>query len=198
MLKALGQQLRKPSGLFGRVVSRMMDARNRNFYFRIIKEMRIQKEDRIYEIGFGPGLGVQMIASNISDCTISGIDFSELMVNMASKRNKRFIEQGRVNLKYGDLITADTTGEHYDKIFCVNVIYFWKDLKPVFQKIHSMLSGEGSFYIFMTPSEELDGGFAVEFNKYSIEEVVSALKESGFKNVRYKLEDGYYIHSNKN
>ena len=198
MLEALGQQLRKPSGLFGRVVSRMMDARNRKFYLRIISEMHIQNGDRVYEIGYGPGLGVHMIASNISDCTISGIDFSELMIKMASKRNKRFIAEGRVHLKYGDLITANTTGEHYDKIFCVNVIYFWKDLKPVFQKIYSMLAGEGSFYIFMTPAQDLDGSFAVEFNKYSIEEVVAALKESGFKNVRYKLEDGYYIHSNKN
>ncbi|MGE5395708.1 MAG: class I SAM-dependent DNA methyltransferase [Candidatus Saccharibacteria bacterium] len=198
MLESLGQQLRKPSGLFGRIVSRMMDTRNRKFYLRMIREMRIQNGDRIYEIGYGPGLGVQMIASNISDCTISGIDFSELMVQMASKRNKRFIDEGRVNLKYGDLLTADTTGERYDKIFCVNVIYFWKDLKPVFQKIHSMLSSEGSFCIFMTPAKDLSGGFAVEFNKYSIEEVVAALKESDFKNVRYKLEDGYYIHSYKN
>jgi SAM-dependent methyltransferase len=198
MLEAIGKQLKKPSGLFGRIISRMMNARNRKFYFRMISEMRIQNRDRVYEIGYGPGIGIQMIASNISNCTISGIDFSELMVKMASRRNKRFIDAGRVKLKYGDLITADTSGEHYDKIFCVNVIYFWKDLLPVFQKIHSMLSSEGSFYIFMTPAKDLDGGFAVDFNKYSIEEVVAALKESGFKNVRYKLEDGYYIHSNKN
>lgn len=198
MLEAIGKQLRRPSGLFGRIVSRMMNARNRKFYKRMISEMRIQKGDRVYEIGYGPGIGIHMIASSISDCTISGIDFSELMVKMASKRNKKFIDAGRVTLKYGDLITADATGERYDKIFCVNVIYFWKDLKPVFQKIHSMLSSEGSFCIFMTPSEDLEGGFAVEFNKYSIEEVVDALKESGFKNVRYKREDGYYIHSYKN
>lgn len=198
MLEAIGKQLRRPSGLFGRIVSRMMNARNRKFYKRMIREMRIQKGDRVYEIGYGPGIGIHMIASSISDCTISGIDYSELMVKMASKRNRKFIDEGRVNLKYGDLITADTSGEYYDKIFCVNVIYFWKDLKQVFQKIHSMLSSEGSFCIFMSPSEDLEGGFAVEFNKYSIEEVVDALKESGFKNVRYKLEDGYYIHSYKN
>lgn len=198
MLEAVGRQLKRPSGLFGRIISRMMNARNRKFYFRMISEMRIQNRDRVYEIGYGPGIGIQMIASNISNCTISGIDFSELMVKMASKRNKRFIDEGRVHLKHGDLITADTSEEHYDKIFCVNVIYFWKDLKPVFQKIHSMLSSEGSFFIFMTPAEDLSGGFAVEFNKYSIEEVVTALRDAGFKNVRYKLDNGYYIHSYKN
>lgn len=198
MLEALGQQLRKPSGLFGRVVSRMMNARNRKFYLRIISEMRIQNGDRVYEIGFGPGIGIQMIADSITGCTISGIDFSELMVKMATKRNKRFIDEGRVKLNYGDLITADTSGERYDKIFCVNVIYFWKDLKPVFQKIHSMLAQDGSFCIFMTPAKDLDGSFAAEFNKYSIEEVMAALKESGFKNMRYKLDNGYYIHAYKN
>ncbi|HLN72008.1 MAG TPA: class I SAM-dependent methyltransferase [Prolixibacteraceae bacterium] len=197
MLAALGRQLRKPSGFFGKIVSRMMNARNRKFYQRIISDLDIQSGDRIYEIGYGPGLGIEMIAQSRNDCTISGIDFSELMVRSATKRNKRFIDAGRVDLKYGDLLTADTAKERYDKIFCVNVIYFWNDLKSVFSKIYSMLGERGAFCIFMTAAEDMETGFAVDFKKYSMDEVEKALKEAGFKGVEYALDHGYFIKAQK-
>jgi len=197
MLEVFGEQLRKPSGLFGRVVSRMMNLRNREFYQKMISQLDIQKGDRIYEIGYGPGMGIQMIAEKRADCTVSGIDFSELMVQSASKRNKKFIDAGRVNLTYGDLLTEDVIQGKYDKIFCVNVVYFWDDLVSVFQKIHSMLAQEGKFCIFMTPAEDLNKGFASGFNKYSFEEVASALKEAGFNQIEYILDKGYYIRSQK-
>ena len=198
MFKALGKQLRKPSGFFGRIVSKMMDIRNREFYEKVIIELDIQSGDKIYEIGYGPGLGIQLIANLGKDCTLSGIDYSELMYSKATKRNKKFINDGIVNLRYGDLLTADIDNERYDKIFCLNVIYFWNDLSKVFDKIYSMLNDGGMFCIFMTHKEEIETQkFTKEFCKYSIEQVESELKKAGFKSVEYKLEKGYYIKSIK-
>jgi cyclopropane fatty-acyl-phospholipid synthase-like methyltransferase len=193
MLRALGKQLRLPSGLFGRLVSIMMDMRNREFYEKIIKDLDLKSGDRIYEIGYGPGLGIHLIVNSITDCSIDGIDFSELMYRQATKRNKKFIDAENVNLKYGDLLTSAVDNEQYDKIFCVNVIYFWSDLTKVFEKIYSMLSEGGRFCIFMTPAKDFEKlRFAEDFFKYSIEMVESELKKAGFKSVEYKLEKGYY------
>ena len=120
------------------------------------------------------------------------------MYREATKRNRKFIDKGIVNLSYGDLLTSDNTNEKYDKIFCVNVIYFWIDLSSVFEKIYSMLSNGGLYCIFMTPKNEFEKlKFAEDFNKYSVEKVESELKEVGFKNVEYKLDKGYYIKSRK-
>jgi cyclopropane fatty-acyl-phospholipid synthase-like methyltransferase len=198
MLKTLGKQLRQPSGIFGRFVAKMMDIRNRKFYEKTIAELNIKKGDKIYEIGYGPGLGVNLIATKTPDCSISGIDFSELMHSKATKRNKKFIDSGRVNLRFGDLLTADNGNEKYDKIFCVNVIYFWSDLNRVFEKIYSMLNNDGTYCIFMTPAKDFEKlKFAKDFLKYPIEEVESELKKVGFKNVESKLDNGYYIKSKK-
>lgn len=198
MLKAIAQQLERPSGLFGKIVSKGMDMRNRKFYQRIIAELDIQKGDKVFEIGYGPGLGINLLAQSRPGCLIDGIDFSELMVQMATKRNQEFIDKGMVSLKYGDLLTAEFGNERYDKIFCVNVIYFWKDLNPVFTKIYSMLNNGGTFGIFMTSARELKAGkFPENFHKYSVEEVESALREAGFQQVEYKLDNGYYIQSRK-
>ena len=194
MFRALGKQLRQPSGLFGRLVSIMMDKRNRAFYEKIISDLDLKSGDRIYEIGYGPGLGIKLIADSITDCSIGGIDFSELMYKQAAKRNKKFVDAGIVNLSYGDLLTSAVENEKYDKIFCVNVIYFWRDLTVVFEKIYSMLSDGGIYYIFMTPAKDFEKlKFAEDFFKYSVETVESELKKAGFKSVAYKLDKGYYI-----
>ena len=198
MFKELGKQLRKPSGLFGRIVSEMMIIRNRAFYKKTIIELDIKRGDKIYEIGYGPGFCIHLIANLGKDCSISGIDYSELMFSKATKRNKKFIDAGIVNLKYGDLLTADVDNERYDKIFCLNVIYFWSDLKIVFEKIYSMLNEGGMFCIFMIPMKDIEmQKFTKEFCKYSIETVESELKKAGFKHVEYTLDNGYYIKSRK-
>jgi len=198
MFKALGKQLRKPSGLFGRLVSKMMNIRNREFYEKTIRELDLRSGDKIYEIGYGPGLGVSLIANSTLDCSISGIDFSELMFSKATIRNKKFIDNGIVNLRHGNLLTVDIDNEKYDKIFCVNVIYFWDDLNKVFDKIYSMLNNGGMYCIFMTHKKEFEKlKFTKDFCKYSIEQVESELKKVGFKHVEYKLDKGYYIKSKK-
>lgn len=198
MLKAIARQLERPSGIFGKIVSKGMDRRNRKFYQKMIPELDIQKGDKVYEIGFGPGLGINLIAQSKPGCLIYGIDFSELMVDMSTTRNREFIDKGMVTLKYGDLLTAEMGNERYDKIFCVNVIYFWKELNPVFTKIYSMLNNGGMFCIFMTSAQELnDYKFPENFNKYSAEEVERELKKAGFQHVEYHLDNGYYIKSRK-
>lgn len=198
MFEALGKQLRKPSGLFGRLVSKMMDMRNREFYEKAIIELDIKSGDKIFEIGYGPGLGINIIANNTIDCTISGVDYSDLMYKKATKRNKKFIDGGIVNLRYGDLLTVHFDNEKYDKIFCVNVIYFWSDLNKVFEKIFAMLNDGGMYCIFMTHKKEFEKPkFTKDFCKYSIEKVESELTEAGFKSIEYKLDKGYYIKAKK-
>ena len=198
MFGTIGEQLRRPSGALGKLVAKMMDRRNRKFYEKIIRDLELKYGDKIYEIGFGPGLGIELIANSTVGCSIDGIDFSELMVRQAMKRNQRFVDQGTVNLSYGDFLTAPIDHERYDKIFCVNVIYFWGDLGSVFRKIYSLLNMDGLFCIFMTPDKVIANlKFTDEFFKYSIEQVESELAKAGFKSIDHKLDKGYFIKAKK-
>ena len=198
MFKALGEQLRKPSGNLGKLVAKMMDKRNREFYEKMIMDLDPRGGDKIYEIRYGSGLGIHLIANQTVGCSIHGIDYSGLMYSEAAKRNQKFIEQGIVSLNYGDFLTATFDKETYNKIFCVNVIYFWSDLNHVFKKIHSLLPIDGLFCIFMTPDKVIaNRRFAEKFFKYSIGQVESALLEAGFQSVEYKLDTGYYIKARK-
>jgi ubiquinone/menaquinone biosynthesis C-methylase UbiE len=194
MFKMRGKQLSKPSGLFGRIVARSMEKGNRNFYKKTIPMLNIQSGDKVFEIGYGTGYVINYLANNSKGCTFCGIDYSELMYKQATKRNKEFIDSGIMKLGYGDILTANLGSEKYNKVFCINVIYFWDDLSKAFNKVYTMLEEQGVYYLFMAHKEFLEGlNFTENFNKYSIEKVESELKKAGFKNVEYKLDGGYII-----
>jgi ubiquinone/menaquinone biosynthesis C-methylase UbiE len=199
MPSALATQLRKPAGFFGNLVAKMMEFRNRGSYNIIIDWLSPRPGDHILEIGYGPGLGIYQVARSVPGCRVSGIDFSELMYQKASVKNKKYIEKGNVHLMHGDILTIEPGKDKFDKIFCVNVIYFWNDLNLAFTKIINMLGKEGKFLIYMDHKDSLDKAkFLADFCKYPVEEVERELKTAGFARIEYIFEKGgYFISAEK-
>jgi ubiquinone/menaquinone biosynthesis C-methylase UbiE len=192
-------QFKKPAGLFGVFTSNLMVKGNQKNYERLIKDLDLQPHSKLLEIGYGPGIGIRMIAEICSTCTIHGIDFSKLIYKRASMYNKQYIDAGRVQLQYGDFLKLPITYNDYDSIFCLNVVYFWNELEAPFVKVLSLLKKGGSFHIFMVDRAYLLEKKAPDsvFNKYSIEEVVETLKTAGFIMVEHYGEKGHYIKAKK-
>jgi cyclopropane fatty-acyl-phospholipid synthase-like methyltransferase len=198
-MKALEKQFRKPSGLLGKITGNRMLRSNQVEYDKIIDTLEIKPHSKLFEIGYGPGYGFGKILSEI-DCTISGIDFSELMYNEAQKRNAKFIEKGKVDLHYGNFLDSQCDFKGYDLVYCLNVVYFWEDLVLPFTKINNMLNPDGAFCFYMAGNKLLNkhniSGNGI-FNKYDIEEAREALEKAGFKNITYYYDDGYFIRAEK-
>jgi len=189
----IASQFKKPSILFGIFASNLMVKKNQKNYDKLINDLNIQEHDKLLEIGYGPGIGIKMVANICSGCTIHGIDFSRLMYKRASKYNKPFIDNGRVQLQYGDFLKTAVIDKNYDKVFCLNVIYFWNELKAPFEKVLSLLKKGGAFHIYMADKSALKKAPDSVFNKYSIEQVMNALKSAGFESVEHYSEKGLYI-----
>ncbi len=185
----------QPNGIIGKLVSAKMKSENDILYDIMLEKLDIKDKECIFEIGYGHGLGINKILTK-HDCFVTGIDFSELMYNEATKRNKEYIDSSKALLNYGDFLNYKIDKQNYDKIFCLNVTYFWDNLKVPFSKIASGLKHNGVFCIYMIhPSRLKKLKFAKNgiFNKYSIEKVVAELKDSGFKSVDYQYNKGYFI-----
>ena len=196
MLTKIANQFRRPSGFWGKIVSNMMIKGNRHEYEKILKDFDIQHNDKLLEIGYGPGDGINLIMEKNDKCELYGIDFSELMYKRATERNKKFIDGNKVKLLFGDFIETKIDVNGFDKIFCLNVVYFWNDLSKPFEKIKSLLKENGIFYFYMAKKEDLAKiKFANNdvFNKHSIEQITEALKKAGFKDVDFYFDKGYYI-----
>ena len=194
--KFIAWQFKKPTGLFGIFSSNIMIKGNMTKYDQMIKNLAVQPNDKLLEIGYGPGIGINMIAQKFSSSIIHGIDFSPLMYNRARKYNKLYIGD-KVQLQFGDFLKMPIDSNSYDKVFCLNVIYFWDDLIAPFEKILSILQYGGTFHIYMATKEMLKRATDGVFNKYSIEQVVEALRSAGFAEVEHYFDKGYYIKANK-
>lgn len=195
MYSIIGNQFKKPSGFLGKLICRKMKKGNAIAYEKLFENMTLAPGDKVLEIGFGPGLGIHYITENYDSILVDGIDFSKLMYNQAYKKFLPKINQGLINLYFGDFVIGNIP-KKYDKIFCINVIYFWKDLDEAFLKIKSMLKPGGAFYFYMSDKEVLDKlPFTKEdiFNKYSLEEVLSSLTDLGYGNTFVKLENGSIV-----
>ena len=193
----IAAQFKKPSGLFGMFSANIMIKGNKANYEKLIKDLDIQASEKLLEIGYGPGVGINMIAKTRTSCIIHGIDFSKLMYRRACKYNKQYLDSNAMLLLYGDFLKKPLVNNEYDKIFCLNVVYFWNELSDPFKKVLSLLKTDGTFYIYMANRDSLKSAPDSVFNKYSLKQVVETLKSVGFGNVEHYSEKGYYIKARK-
>lgn len=189
-LNLFAKQLRKPNGLFGKFVAKKMQDGNKIVYEWVLPQIDFNKAESVIEIGYGTGLVINKIANDYNNINCFGIDFSKVMYDKAIKLNSGFINSGKMKLEYGDFLNYNSP-VNVDIIFCINVIYFWNELNPYLNKIHSLLKPGGSAYIYMADPEtllKLKVGYTDTFNKHNLPDVISKLNESKFSHVEHKTE----------
>ncbi|HEX2959904.1 MAG TPA: class I SAM-dependent methyltransferase [Chitinispirillaceae bacterium] len=182
----IAQQFRQPTGFFGKIVGKLMAKGNLPVINETIQRLEISDEDIILEIGYGPGLGIMEILSTNSKCTMKGIDFSDLMYKIASKRNRKFIQDKRLELFNGDFLSFELKSNSFSKVFGVNVIYFWPDLPIAATKIKSILKPSGKAVLYMSHKEDLVKISFTKtdvFYKYDIDTALTAFRNAGFSAV---------------
>jgi SAM-dependent methyltransferase len=93
----------RPKGVLGKLGGVIMAWTNRAIAARVVELLNIQPSDRVLEVGFGPGVGIQLIAEKATSGEVAGIDCSEEMVEQATARNASAVECGRVELQLGSV-----------------------------------------------------------------------------------------------
>jgi ubiquinone/menaquinone biosynthesis C-methylase UbiE len=123
LMRAFG----RPQGVLGRLGGFLMARTNRNMAQRAIELVGVQPSDRVLEIGFGPGVGVELIAEATSTGRVAGVDFSDLMVKRATARNATAIASGRVDLRLGSVERLPFMSSEFDKVMAINSMQLWPD-----------------------------------------------------------------------
>jgi ubiquinone/menaquinone biosynthesis C-methylase UbiE len=60
----------------------------------------VKPDDRVLEIGFGPGAAIALLAERAQRGVVAGVDPSAVMVRQASRRNRKVVQR-RVELRQG-------------------------------------------------------------------------------------------------
>lgn len=81
--------------------------------------------DRVIEIGFGPGLGLQVLARTLVHGHVTGVDPSALMHRRAALRNAAAIRAGRMTLMEGTVDALPFAGACFDAALAMDNLHFW-------------------------------------------------------------------------
>jgi ubiquinone/menaquinone biosynthesis C-methylase UbiE len=179
------EQARKPAGLFGRFVMSIIFDQGNAFLNGFVNElMSVQIDDRIIEIGFGTGKLIYKMAQKIETGLIEGVDFSNTMVSIAQKRNKKNIANGKVTIIEGNFDEIPYEKDKFTKACSVNTLYFWPKPEHTAKKIVDMLKPEGKLILGFEDVEQLKRRRLNKnvFHLYTKDEVQNLLINAGFSN----------------
>ena len=169
-LKSLARQLRKPGGTLGKKVGTMMNRANKTLYDFTISVMQPGYYQSILEIGFGNGKFFHQVLDAAEGLTLTGIDYSKTMVQSAENNNAELVRSGRLKLLQGNSDQMPFPDESFDKVFCINVAYFWDEPLSHLREILRVLKPGGMLYVTVRSVESME---RMPFTKYGFRKVNS-------------------------
>src|SRR5512139_4117203 len=90
----IARQSRRPSGWLGEIVARVMAFETAPANRIAVEELAVRSREAVLEIGCGHGRTLSRLAE--SPCAhLAGVDPSEVMVRLARRRTRRWIDAGR-------------------------------------------------------------------------------------------------------
>ena len=153
--RLLARQLRQPSGKLGEAVGKKMNESNSFLYDFVFDAMQIKDKQNILEIGYGNGMFFDKLFLRAKNLKISGIDFSSAMFKTAQKNNEEAIVSDILDLRFGDCEVLPFNNDSFDKVFCINVVYFWEKPFDNLMEIHRVLKPGGKFYTGIRDKESM-------------------------------------------
>lgn len=191
--KILSLQARKPSGFIGRfLMAKIFNKGNADLNSFVKEILDLQKEDRVLEIGFGPGKLINEMADITTEGIVEGIDFSQVMLKQASKLNKQYISKGKVRLQKGECSVLPFDSESFNKLCSINTLYFWKEPGKYFSEMFRVIESGGKIAIGFRDDKQMSSLNLSEdvFSSYSQYDVVNLLSDAGFSGAHIKEKEG--------
>jgi cyclopropane fatty-acyl-phospholipid synthase-like methyltransferase len=113
-----------------------------------IDTLAVRPADHLLEVGCGHGVAVSLVCEGLTTGTITAIDRSPKMIEMAMRRNREHVDAGRAVLEAVALEDADLGDWRFDKIFAFNVAPFWLQPEAAIGAVREHVARDGTVYIF--------------------------------------------------
>lgn len=150
-----------------------------------ISLLNIQPQDRILEIGFGPGIAIELVSRMAAQGCVVGVDHSDVMVRQASRRNAKAVRENRVDLRLGSVSKLPAFTQPFDKIFTINSIHFWDDPIERLKELRELLKPGGIIAVTLQPRTR---GATDATSREIGSELAANLETAGFKNITLEIK----------
>ena len=180
---AVFAQFGRPTGFWGRGAGLLMAHRssNRRRNVWVVSLLDVRPDDRVLEIGFGPGVAILQVSRIAREGYVCGIDHSELMLRQARRRNAEGIRRGVVDLRLASVDALPALDAPFDKILAVNAMLFWTEPDARLEELRRLLRPGGLIAVAHQPRGP---GATDEASAAKGQEIAAALTRAGFSAVQ--------------
>lgn len=179
----IAEQARHAKGPIGRLIAFIMERETWSQNVRAIDALDIAQSDDVLDVGCGPGRSISALASMAPNGHVVGVDPSELMAEIAVRRNRRLVKDHRAEVVVASTASLPFEDNTFDKALCVHVVYFWNDLGAAFTEISRVLKPGARFALVFRTSADQQAvkAFPAEVYRFpSLSEVIAPLEAAGF------------------
>jgi len=162
-----------------------------------IELMSIKPDDSVLDIGCGGGRTIRDIAKIVTGGVVSGVDYSELMVQQALKCNATAARAMHVVIKYGNTSKLPFEDESFNKACAIETFHFWPDPVVGLKEVHRVLRPKGLAAIATAWSKEIPNhqkysaiARRMRFPLYSGSEMIGMLNAAGFSRAYFEFKTG--------
>ena len=187
MFEGVANQLRRPSGLVGMLVtSRVLNAANARVNARALELLGLEPDDRVIEVGFGGGGLIGRMAPLVPRGHIAGIDLSPEMVRVCERRFAGQIGEGRIEVRCASAEDLPYDPDRFTKACTVNTVHFWPEPMGALAEMCRVLRVGGTAVVGFSPRATLE---RVPFTTHAFThheggQIRRLLEDSGFAAAR--------------
>lgn len=189
------KQLRKPTGLLGSLMAKVMNLSHNKLTNWGLSHIQINNDYTILDIGCGGGGAINKLAKIANIGKVYGIDYSDESVIVSRKKNKKFIKRGRVNIQKGNVSSLPYSDNYFNLITAIESYYYWPDLDHDMKEILRVLKPSGILIIigalyknskFDTRNQKWVKKLVKKLNMHyhSPEELYDIFSKAGYKDIK--------------
>ena len=151
----------------------------------IMRALNLGTDDRYCEIGCGGGLLLHMGMERAGQG--AGIDHSREMVALSRKKNREYINQGRLEVLQGNAESLPWDTGTFSACASANMFFFVENPNAMLSEVHRVLAPGGRFSMVTAGKgllSRLTFGWLYRLNTYTDKAMAEMMQEAGFRRIQ--------------
>jgi ubiquinone/menaquinone biosynthesis C-methylase UbiE len=178
-----------PRGIVGRIVAWLMPLGHESIYKPVSRVLNLQPEDDLLDVACGAGYFLKRYAHHVKN--FAGLDYSEVMVDMAKKKHKNRIAAGTAEIVFGEASQLPWEDNRFSVVTSMgSFMAFPKPLESL-REMHRVLRPGGRVVVSIEYNAEDGKDYSNYVEKYGMgiwteDEVRNMMKDAGFADISIK------------
>lgn len=191
------QNLKKPeSSAYGKAQLRGMNNRYSLLSSWGFSHVFFTRKRLVLDVGCGGGKNLQRILNHSKSINAIGIDISPASVKMSTRKNRRAVKSGRLQVVQGSVEALPFASNLFDLVTAVESVHYWNIEKGLSEVYRTLKKGGQFLIVNETQSSDGLGAYLAEVGSkvYTKQQLESYLKKAGFSKFRTDVnENGKWI-----